>query len=1202
MIRLFGTLAALVLAGLLLAAPASADYEQASEHFGVSGEAEQLEESLGTAVNESGAGLPGAEAGSLYVVGSKRRVLRYALGKEGEEPSFREAWGWGVGSSAEGAPASGYQRCGPVLTTEPTQNTFHTCRPVPEFAGEGGEQTGDFEGLTGVAIDQTTGDVYVRNTTVTGIREHHLIEVFTATGEPVVNGSGEDGFGDAGRRSPPPAESSDEGPEKLHEGTAFVEAIAVDESGTVYLNDGDFSGVADQHARVMSFKPCNVGEYDNYCYTGQGHDIVSSSAQPFSKLSLTAAGGLVTANRELVREYALGQGSTPICSLPVTGTLTAMTANPDTGEVFYFTGSERSIHRLGPCNEATGKFEELQKAKKPAPETHEIFALAVNASIHWAPLRPPGVLYGVDYERHGAQKGIGDILVPAKVFPPLIESQSVANTTISSTTLKAQIDPRGSATEYSFQYLTQATYAAQLAAAEGEGKSGEEAEDAAFEGAAEAPPSPGQIPSGKVATAAAPISGLSPDTVYRFRVLATSHCNPEDPAQTCKAQSQAASFVTYPTSLAVPPDGRAYELVSPTQKNSGEVFPADPRVSSCVDNEGIPFNGPCKPPGSTIISVFPMQSAPGGDAVAYMGYPFSPTEGAAVFNSYISRRTESGWQTIAMSPALLATKGGEDLAFDRSLSTGTIVQRGTSMLAPEAPAGYPNVYLQHAASPAGLTPLLAFQPHRPTSSFALEYAGGSPDFTRQYFAANDVLTAATPYAPEPPDPTAGGSKPSGRDLYEWHGGTLALVNVLPGNAAVAEGASFASVSPDVHAVSASGRRVFFQAGGHVYVREDGQITRELAHPGSFLTASEGGLQVLFSDGCLYSLLTEACTDLTEGQSGFQGIVGHGEDLSHIYFLDTKVLPAGEENEYGEKPTNGVANLYSWQLGRLLYVATVSPATGEASPAGRFLAFSSTKSLTGYDNVGPCGKNFNISEGKYELFQFPCTEVYRYDSATGDLTCPSCNPTGEAPLGSSYLRQIDDAQAWQPQPRYLTDSGRLFFDSSDRLSPRDTNGHVEDVYEYEPDGLGSCTRAQGCVALISPGTGSVDSNFLAADSSGANVFFTSRERLVPTDTDELIDLYDARVGGGFASETETQRAECQGESCQPVAQAPNDPTPSSAAFNGAGNVKEGGAKPTRCPQGKVKQGGKCVKKKAHKKKRRRAAKRTYRANRDRRAHR
>ncbi len=40
---------------------------------------------------------------------------------------------------------------------------------------------------------------------------------------------------------------------------------------------------------------------------------------------------------------------------------------------------------------------------------------------------------------------------------------------------------------------------------------------------------------------------------------------------------------------------------------------------------------------------------------------------------------------------------------------------------------------------------------------------------------------------------------------------------------------------------------------------------------------------------------------------------------------------------------------------------------------------------------------------------------------------------------------------------MSNSGRLFFDSPDALVPQDING-LEDVYEYEPTGEGSCTEA------------------------------------------------------------------------------------------------------------------------------------------------
>jgi hypothetical protein len=104
-------------------------------------------------------------------------------------------------------------------------------------------------------------------------------------------------------------------------------------------------------------------------------------------------------------------------------------------------------------------------------------------------------------------------------------------------------------------------------------------------------------------------------------------------------------------------------------------------------------------------------------------------------------------------------------------------------------------------------------------------------------------------------------------------------------------------------------------------------------------------------------------------------------------------------------------------------------------------------------------------------------------------------------------------------------------------------------------VGSCTRAGGCVSLISAGHEPYDSNFLAVDATGRNVFFTTRDRLSPRDVDGLYDLYDAREGGGFAAETETRRGECQGEACLPAAASPADATPASAGFHGAGNVTE-----------------------------------------------
>jgi hypothetical protein len=1154
--RLLTAGAAALAIALLFATAADADYQQVG-NFAQSGEGEQLEFATAMAVNVTGAG--GVDAGSVYAVGRNKRVLRYTATGE-----FREAWGWGV---ATGAAA--FERCGPAVIEHPA------CIPPskPLTGSIGGEEPGQFEAPAGVAVDQATGNVYVLNSIFRGHREQNLIEVFSADGSALIAR-----FGDAGAAPPfpAPAESIAEGPGKLHEISSSISGLAVDEAGRVYLTDADVNNIASPpgESRVMCFEPQAPGDYEHYVYCGRGEDIVTGVAgDAFWRLALDDAGHLYGANNTLIKEFSLADPTAPICSYQIPGgQLQAMTVNPETGEVFYF--AKKALHRLAPCN--SGSFKEAQEVVKPTPPaTEPFFALTLNPELVWGPNRPAGVLYGADGKNYFSLTpqlfGSGDIFAPAEIRDPSVESESIANTGATSTTLRAEIDPSGFGTRFVFQYLSEAAY--------------EENEPTErFAGAKEAPPGGGEIGGGSKAIAAAAISGLQPDTAYRFRAIATSECDPG--GEPCVATGEAVAFRTYSATAPGLPDHRAYELVSPAHKSGGEVFPAEPFMGSCGQE--------CKP-GANLGARYPMQSVPGGDRVVYEGYPFSASEGAPVANEYLSRRTASGWQTTALSPALGDGGSPGHLAFDAELSNGLIAQ-GTPTLSPEAPPGYRNLYAQVTADPAALSPLLTVTPpNRSETAFQLGYASHSADFSRQFFSANDALSEETPFAPEAPDPGL-----SGKNLYESQGGQPRLINVLPGNATVATGATFASPSPDTHTISADGSRVFWTDGaGHLYVRENAEATLEV--PGAsasvkFLTASSDGSKVLLSNGCLYDLEAEACDDLTGGQGGFQGIAGQSAELSHLYFVDTAVLSGEEENEQGDKALAAQNNLYAWDEGALRFIATLlaqdnggqvaahpndwavapSKRTAEASPSGRWLAFLSEAPLTGYENVGPnCA--FNISN---EPVAAPCAEVFLYDSATGELRCASCNPTGEPPLGHSVLRRIYNAEEWLPQPRYLSDSGRLYFDSSDRLSPLDSNDGVEDVYEFEPQGVGSCTREAGCVSLISTGAGANDSNLLAVDESGKNVFFTTRERLVISDIDELIDVYDAREGGGIAAETETTRPECQGEACQPSPAPPNDPTPASAGFRGAGNVSQGGPSKPRCPKGKrkVRKQGKsrCVK--------------------------
>ncbi len=287
--------------------------------------------------------------------------------------------------------------------------------------------------------------------------------------------------------------------------------------------------------------------------------------------------------------------------------------------------------------------------------------------------------------------------------------------------------------------------------------------------------------------------------------------------------------------------------------------------------------------------------------------------------------------------------------------------------------------------------------------------------------------------------------------------------------------------------------------------------------------------------------------------------------------------SGEDNpDWGRpEPKNG----YSLKL-----------MTSRVSPDGEYLAFMSKMPLTGYDNDDA---NSNV----------PDEEVYLYDDGSGKLLCASCNPSGERPVGVHDVEDsgegrgllVDRPEVWieyeghvgidhwlagsipgwtgisllhaNQQSRYLSNSGRLFFNSADALVPTDVNGK-EDVYEYEPTGVGSCETANtedGCVALISSGESEHESDFLDASENGNDVFFLTSSKLSPLDTDTAYDVYDARVCGvsgteACASTPPTPPTACDSEACKAAAtQQSTAASPASSALSGSGNI---------LPQGEV----------------------------------
>ena len=119
---------------------------------------------------------------------------------------------------------------------------------------------------------------------------------------------------------------------------------------------------------------------------------------------------------------------------------------------------------------------------------------------------------------------------------------------------------------------------------------------------------------------------------------------------------------------------------------------------------------------------------------------------------------------------------------------------------------------------------------------------------------------------------------------------------------------------------------------------------------------------------------------------------------------------------------------------------------------------------------------------------------------------------------------------------------------------------ENVYEYEPAGVGSCESPTGaCVSLISSGTSDRESAFLEATPSGDDVFFLTAAQLLPQDTDTAFDIYDARVCSTQSPCLPSRQSSSGGcesaETCRPAApaqQAPIAPT-GTATSSGPGNT-------------------------------------------------
>jgi hypothetical protein len=1132
--------------------------------FGTEGEgAGELHSPNGVAVDQ--------ESGDVYLMDGLR------LEKWGSEGPFLWASGWGV--------ADGHTQAPQICTT--------LC--FPGLSGTGGGQFGFAEG---VAVDNDVlspshGDVYVFDL------GSYRVEKFDAAGNFLlafgheVNASTHGNVclaGEAcqeGTRGAEPWEFKPEDGEEVAvssagmvlvgdkervqefspggayegqitlPGVGFISALAVDSTGDVYVKSElggvrkfDSGGVEQGEPRDASGSPFTiaVGPSDElFIEDGPGatHHILEFDAAGSEVASFDAGGESIESGiawgDSIGELYVLGRGVVRLVAPPAAGPHLALAGSDAAGLLQPTTatlnallnpeGRETSYHfEYGTTNGygASTPPGTLEAGFEDQPAGAELSGLLPRTTYHF---------------RVVASNSAGTFIGPDETFvtlpPALIDSESVSQVTSTGATLATEINPLGRDTTYRFEYGPTVAYGTSV------------------------PVPNGDAGSGTVdVTLSAPIEGLAAGTAYHYRVVAVNSLGTVeggDRVFSTKA-AQASGLL----------DGRAWEMVSPPDKHGATLealSPLDGGLTQAAQDGG----------AIAYLATGPVDAEPSGNRSLLFTQVLS-TRGA---NGWVSRGISAPTEVPAWSPTLSA---GYKL-FNDDLSVGLDEPEDEAVLSPGAAKGVP--YRREADGSftplvlaAGLPSGTELNAHTGVEMFV----GASRDLS------HIILNAHVPLLPGVPN--------NGRNaLYEWSGGTLQVVSVLPNGKQAAEEGEDGALGHEGfgirHAVSDDGSRIvwsLFGNGGHLYVRDtrlEGTVQLDVVEAGAqggqsgpfFQTASADGSKVFFTDNSrltrdanshstdLYMCEvgeaagkpTCALKDLSvDGNAGeaaqVEGnVLGASEDGRYVYFVAAGALAAGATPGNCAPKGSGstyvpgaVCNLYVYDTvtGVRRFVAALSnedvsdwsPGNGGASildtvkvsPNGRYLAFMSLRSLTGYDNLDAHGGQ-------------PDAEVFLYDANTGRLVCASCNPSGARPTGvfdapavPGLLVDRYNASEWYEggghwlagsipgwdkesqngrnswyQSAYLSDSGRLFFNAADALVPVDTNG-LEDVYEYEPGGVGGCSDGTGCVGLISSGTSGEESALLDAGESGGDVFFLTASRIAPQDTDTLLDVYDAHV--------------------------------------------------------------------------------------------
>jgi hypothetical protein len=816
--------------------------------------------------------------------------------------------------------------------------------------------------------------------------------------------------------------------------------------------------------------------------------------------------------------------------------LLSLTVDEGTGHLFVYDAPAKKVYEFDASGKLLGSIEHSFDSVEGAEIAVDNGANSPNGALN---------LFGrYLYVPSNTTRGHSYAFGPPDEGEPIIESISFANVGEAEAELQASIEPFGLETHYTFEYITQQRY-------EEEGNS--------FAGAQLA--GEGEIPAGNSPIdVAAAIEGLEAETRYRYRVFAENALGSDEEEGEFATFSAAEPFGSCANDSlrmgfsALLPDCRAYELVTPPDTNA--------RSPRGVDNflpSGLFATREASPQGDQVSFEIEGGSLPGAEAV-----------GSLAGDPYLASRGEGGWSTSYVGPNGFETSSmlPGSHSPDQQYSFWSTNGNGSAVIGDKS--------TNYVRYPDGHSALVG------RGSLADDPQGAgeliSENGTHIIFTSGNNGPAIQLEPDAPPDGT--------KAIYDRTADEVThVVSLLPGDETPAAGqnATYRGASLD-------GKGVAFSIGNKLYLRYSDEETYELGEGVTFAGIAEGGARAFYLQGGKLWRFDATNEERTEFSSVSVTPVNVAAGGNVAYFVSSSVLTS-EPNPNGAVAKGGEENLYRSEEGAISFVGTVTErdVKGESNgsevvgglglwtekvgagsfaadpsrttPDGGALLFESRAALDGYDPEGHA-------------------EVYRYEFSGNELDCLSCNPT-LAPASSDASLQSIAAGLGDPEPlgptaavANLSFPGRALFQSSEALVTGDTDG-LQDVYEWEAKGVGSCKREGGCVYLISSGN-SLRIDYLYGTSDfGEDVFFKTSDILLPRDAEETPSIYDARVGGGFAEE-------CSAGQCEPPLPPSSSGTtpelspPVTQATGASGNVS---GKTCRKGTHKVKRGGKvrCVKK-------------------------